>query len=37
VVRVIDVARSRGMVLQVLMNAELDAALGILAPPQSGD
>jgi hypothetical protein len=37
VVRVIDVARSRGMVLQVLMNAELDAALGVLAPAQSGD
>lgn len=36
-VRLIDVTQNRmGMVLKVLMNADLDEALGILAPPGAG-
>lgn len=36
VLRVIDVPRSsNGMVLRILMNADLDEALGILVPPQT--
>jgi pyruvate,water dikinase len=38
VVRVIDVPRaSQGLVLRVLMNSELDEAVGILVPPGTGE
>ena len=37
VVRVIDVAQATGgLVLRILMNADLDEAVGLLVPPQSG-